>query len=149
MRRPVTTMPARLPGSYLLVLELDHAATLRVGRLGSQRFAAGWYVYVGSALGGLVQRVARHLRASPVRRWHLDYLRAVAGVREVHLLPSVRRQECELAAALAALPGASLPVLGFGASDCRCRAHLVYFAAQPDLGMLTASRRLAAGQRMG
>lgn len=126
----------RLPGSYLLVLELERAATLRVGRLGNRCFPAGWYVYVGSALGGLAQRVARHLRASPVRRWHVDYLRAEAEIREVLLLPGVRRGECALAGAVLALPGASLPAPGFGASDCRCRAHLVHFALRPDLRLL-------------
>lgn len=141
MGRRAATVLRHLPGSYLLVLELEHAVTLCVGRLGSHRFPAGWYVYVGSAMGGLAQRVARHLRASTVRRWHLDCLRAEAAVREVYLLPGLWRRECELAAALLVLPHASIPVPRFGASDCRCRAHLVYFAAQPDLGMLTASRR--------
>ncbi|MBI2939275.1 MAG: GIY-YIG nuclease family protein [Chloroflexi bacterium] len=102
-----------------------------MGRLGTFHFPAGWYVYVGSAMGGLEQRVARHRHPSPIRRWHLDYLRAEAPVREVHLFPSPARRECDLARAVLALPFASVPVPRFGASDCRCPAHLAHFPGEP------------------
>lgn len=119
------------PGTYLLLLELDIAKRIQVGKLGEFAFPAGWYVYAGSALGGLAGRVSRHLRPSRVRRWHIDYLRAEAPIRSVHMFPGGERRECELARTVLALPGAVAPVARFGASDCRCLAHLVYFPQRP------------------
>jgi len=148
----------REPGSYLLLFELAEAVELMVGRLGRFRLPAGWYIYCGSALGGLAARVARHVRGSPRRHWHVDYLRAVAPVRAVRLLPGAERRECALAAALLARPGAAVVVPRFGASDCRCPAHLIHFAAPPALdsipvcghGPRTSVRRsLTRGRRRG
>lgn len=123
----------RRPGCYLLLLELERGRPIAVGRLGTFTFPAGWYVYAGSALGGLEQRVRRHLRPSAVRRWHVDYLRAEARVRGAWLLPGRERRECDLASAVLALPGASIPAPRFGASDCRCRAHLAHLPLAPAL----------------
>lgn len=124
---------ARTPGSYLLLMELAEPMEVAVGKLGVFSFPAGWYVYAGSAMGGLEQRVGRHLRHSSVRRWHIDYLRAHAPIREVLRFPGTERRECALAAALLRLHGAVVPVPRFGASDCRCRAHLVYFTTRPSM----------------
>jgi Uri superfamily endonuclease len=121
-----------VPGSYLVLMELERPTTLQIGRLGRFGFPAGRYLYAGSAMGGLEQRVERHLRPSPVRRWHLDYLRAEARVRGVVLFPSGERLECELAATLLSLPGAAVPAPRFGASDCRCRSHLVHLPSRAD-----------------
>ncbi|MCL4532378.1 MAG: GIY-YIG nuclease family protein [Actinobacteria bacterium] len=123
----------RTPGSYLLLLELAESREIEVGKLGVFSFPAGWYVYAGSAMSGIEQRVSRHLRPSAVRRWHLDYLRAYAPIREVLRFPGTERRECELATTLTRLPSATVPAPRFGASDCRCRTHLVYFAARPSL----------------
>jgi len=123
------------PGTYVLILHLPHPTTITVGRLGCFQFPAGWYAYAGSARGpgGLAARIARHLRVSKPLRWHVDYLRAHAQPVEVWYTQGHRRQECGWAAALFALPGASIPVPRFGASDCHCPAHLTYFATLPDL----------------
>ncbi len=132
-RKPGRGTPARTPGSYLLLLELPAAATIQVGRLGAFSFPQGWYVYVGSALSGLDQRISRHLRPSGVRRWHLDYLRTAAHIVDVKRFPDPQRRECELAGAVLALPEASVPAPRFGASDCRCPAHLIHFPRRPAL----------------
>lgn len=123
------------PGTYVLILRLPCPATITVGRLGCFQFPAGWYAYAGSARGpgGLAARIARHLRVSKPLRWHVDYLRTRAQPVEVWYTQGHRRQECGWAAALSALPGASIPVPRFGASDCHCPAHLTYFATLPDL----------------
>jgi Uri superfamily endonuclease len=104
-----------------------------VGRLGGFAVPTGWYVYAGSALGGLPARVMRHLRGGETRHWHIDYLRAEATIRADYCVPGRERRECELAAALRRLPEAALPVARFGASDCRCLAHLVHLPYRPDL----------------
>jgi sugar fermentation stimulation protein A len=130
-------MAARVPGSYLLLLRLDEASMIAVGKLGTFAFAPGWYVYAGSALGGLDQRLAHHLNPSGARRWHLDYLRDVAVVCDVCRFPGQVRRECDLARAVRSLDGAAIPVPRFGASDCRCAAHLVYFPNRPDLSEIS------------
>ena len=99
------------------------------------RLPAGWYVYIGSALGGLGARLRRHARQEKRQHWHIDRLLAAGQLVSVVARIGPERIECQTAAAVAALPGGALPVARFGASDCRCAAHLVHFAAWPDLGL--------------
>ncbi len=101
--------------------------------MGKLDLPAGWYVYVGSALGGLGARLCRHARPEKRRHWHVDALREAAELVAVACHVSPERLECAAAASIAALPGASLPAPRFSASDCRCAAHLVHFAQEPDL----------------
>lgn len=128
----------RSRGSYLLLLRLEELSVLPVGSLGLCCFAQGWYIYVGSALGsgGVRGRLAHHL--APVRRphWHIDALRTVAAVEEVWYQYGTVTLEHLWAAALAQEPGAQIPVPRFGASDCRCAAHLFYFAQRPVADVL-------------
>jgi Uri superfamily endonuclease len=121
------------PGTYVLVMWLNRECELRVGRLGCFRLVPGWYLYVGSALGagGWRARVARHARAEKRRHWHIDYLLAEARLHEVWATASPVRQECEWARVLAQYPGMRTPVHGFGASDCRCKAHLFAMTERP------------------
>jgi len=119
----------------VLILRLPRPATIGVGRLGRFRFPAGWYTYSGSAHGpgGLAARISRHLRSSKSLHWHVDYLRAYARPVKIWYAVGTRKRECAWAQALSELPGASIPVPRFGASDCHCPAHLIHFAAAPDL----------------
>ena len=63
-------------GTYALVLHLECTEEITVGKLGMFTFPAGYYLYVGSALGpgGLEARLARHRRRGKKLRWHIDYL---------------------------------------------------------------------------
>lgn len=141
----------RFPGTYALFLHLPASRQLRVGALGELFFRAGDYVYLGSACGpgGLRARLGRHLRGDGTCRWHVDYLRKITEAsgycylitgQEVQKLsrrcqgPGHEKLECRWSQALAALPGASIPIPGFGASDCHvgCRAHLVAFSDGVD-----------------
>jgi Uri superfamily endonuclease len=128
-------MPPDRAGTYALILELPDPATIGVGRLGCFRFLAGWYAYVGSARGpgGLAARISRHLRAPKLAHWHVDYLRAAARPVEIWYAVETQKRECAWARALANLPDALIPVPRFGASDCRCPAHLIYWADPPDI----------------
>lgn len=139
------------PGAYVLILHLPASKTIQVGRLGRFDFPAGFYAYVGSALGpgGLAGRLGRHLRRAAAgdvpgaaRRphWHVDYLLGQARLVQVWLAVSDRRLEHDWAGQMAAMPGAAVIAPGFGASDCRCLAHLFHFRRPPDLD---AFRRLA------
>jgi Uri superfamily endonuclease len=118
-------------GTYVLGLRLAHEQEIRVGRLGTFAFPAGWYAYVGSALAGLRPRLERHLRAQKALHWHIDYLLARAELCEIWFVVSPERLECRWAHLLAGLPGVGVPVSRFGASDCRCPAHLVYWREAP------------------
>lgn len=126
-----------LPGTYALVLRLDRPLTLAAGRLAPAALSPSVYVYVGSARGpgGLRGRVGRHLRADKRAHWHIDALTALAPVTRVWFVESGERRECLWAGALRALPGVTVPIAGFGASDCACDAHLL---ALPAGGMAAA-----------
>lgn len=119
-------------GSYQLLLRLDRETDIRVGRLGTFRFAAGYYVYTGSAMNGLEARIARHLSSKKRFHWHIDYLLEQCAVIRYAIRESAAKEECKLAAAVLSMGGASIPVRGFGSSDCKCVAHLAHFQHEPD-----------------
>ena len=122
-------------GSYALWLNLSFPQRLQVGRLGTGLFPPGVYVYFGSARGpgGLRARLGRHLSGEGKPHWHIDVLRAVAEVKgycyvtEEIVSSTSTPLECQWSQALGALSGTSVPLRGFGASDCRagCPAHLI------------------------
>jgi Uri superfamily endonuclease len=128
---------------------LDKSVSLAVGRLGRFTFPAGYYVYAGSARGpgGLSARLARHRRRGKRLHWHVDYLLARARLVEAWTVVSDRRLECAWARAVMALPGAQVPVPRFGASDCRCPAHLVFFPRLAS-ARITATLDSLAGQAL-
>lgn len=132
---------ARTPGVYHLIIRLERRTVIRVGRLGRVEFPEGWYVYTGSARGGMEARVARHRRRRKPLRWHIDYLLRRARVVEVVAIPTQERIECARNQAVLALPGARVAAPRFGSSDCRCAAHLVYFDRP------LAGTELGSGQR--
>jgi Uri superfamily endonuclease len=119
----------KTPGTYALVLYVTRAQTIRIGKLGAFKFPRGYYIYVGSALNGLAARIARHLRPNKKRFWHIDYLLEHARVKQVWTHQGVERLECVWARAALALPRAQIIAPRFGASDCACPAHLIYFGA--------------------
>lgn len=127
-----STIPAK-PGSYALQLRLTDKEKLQVGRLGKFEFSPGEYVYLGSALGpgGLQARLNRHLHGIGHLHWHIDWLRNKAVATGYYFITSDKRFECAWSQVLIDHPFARVPVLGFGASDCRdienpCPAHLVW-----------------------
>ncbi len=128
-------IPVAQPGTYVIWFFAPHPGRrVRVGQLGEFACERGWYAYVGSALGpgGLAARVARHLRASKRRRWHVDYLQPAMRPRAVWFRSGHRRLECPWARALGAHPWARSPLSNFGASDCGCPTHLFAFSRRPE-----------------
>jgi Uri superfamily endonuclease len=129
-------------GTYVLLLHQKASQRIVVGALGAVEFPAGWYVYVGSAHGpgGLAARLARHRRRTKERlHWHIDYIRKYMELVEVWTSSCDARQECEWAATVSALAGASVIAPRFGASDCRCAAHLFHFNRRPVISELQTS----------
>ena len=118
-------------GVYALLVRLEEPLELVVGKLGLVGLPAGYCLYFGSAMGGLAGRIRRHLRRRKKLRWHIDYLTSLAAPDEVWWAECGESAECHWAAAGLLLPGASAPVPGFGASDCRCGSHLVHVPDRP------------------
>ena len=121
-----------IKGTYAIVLALDTETTITAGKLTTFSFPAGYYIYVGSALGGLFSRIKRHIQASKKPHWHIDYLRKEAKIAEVWYMVSAERLECTWYQAAAEMPQAEALVAGFGSSDCGCYSHLVYFPSTPS-----------------
>jgi sugar fermentation stimulation protein A len=127
-------------GRYQLVVRLGRAREIEVGRLGRFLFPAGYYVYTGSAISGLEQRIARHMRAEKRARWHIDYLLAWAKVTAVRRHPPAA-SECALSRAVGALPGSRAVARGFGSSDCGCPTHLYHLQDDPAPALGAAAAR--------
>ena len=70
---------------------------------------------------------------SPTKRlhWHIDYLLEESELDTVWAVECALRLECAWADAVCQMPGARIAVPRFGASDCRCPGHLVYFPERP------------------
>jgi sugar fermentation stimulation protein A len=116
-------------GSYLILVCLHRTRVIPIGRLGSIRFPKGFYVYVGSAMTNLSQRIQRHRRLGKRIHWHMDWLRPHARWVEALAIRSSDRLECELARAIEGIASWSIP--GFGCSDCRCKSHLFGMTENP------------------
>jgi len=120
-------------GTYLLILHVSQIPRLQIGRLGYYDIPGRTYTYVGSALGpgGLAARVGRHLRRQKRPHWHIDYLLDFADVQEVWGVDSEERLECAWADRLLRSAGARVVIPRFGASDCNCPTHLIYWETMP------------------
>lgn len=123
-------------GVYSLVIHLQHRSSLEIGRLGRFEFPAGFYIYVGSAQNNLEHRIRRHLRREKKLRWHIDYLLQHGRVVSVHTYAGGKKKECILSREIGKIKDASVPVKGFGSSDCSCHAHLYYFRHAPVISRL-------------
>lgn len=134
-------------GAYLLLVELPEPLALTLA--GKQCvLTPGRHAYCGSAYGpgGLAARLARHLRADKRPHWHIDRLTAAGSIAAVYAQPEGR--ECDLVAALRRLPGTTIPLPGFGSSDCRtCPAHLVKVPADENLAKLPGLCRVLPSRK--
>jgi Uri superfamily endonuclease len=122
------------PGTYALVLEANECVDIAIGKLGSMQVAEGFYVYTGSAFGpgGLRARLNRHLGSPMTFHWHIDYLRRASEPVEIWTTKTCENLEHTWAEILRTSPGAVISKRRFGASDCRCLAHLVYYPYRPE-----------------
>ena len=127
-------MQAR-PGTYALVMRCSSDQKVNVGKLGRLQVRPGFYVYVGSAFGpgGLKARIAHHLKISTRPHWHIDYLRSILHLNEAWYTYAAERNEHYWADTFSVLRGATIPITGFGASDCSCISHLFAFSTQPSI----------------
>ena len=129
-----------MKGLYLLIMRLDADLTnLSVGRLGLCDFAAGYYLYVGSAFGGggIAARLAYHERPIKARpTWHIDYLRPHMTLAESWSVATPAHLEACWARRLAVASGIRISAPGFGASDSSFTSHLLYGGNRPPRHLL-------------
>jgi sugar fermentation stimulation protein A len=112
-------------GTYVVVLRLATKRGLVIGRLGRRELPRGYYAYVGSAKRGLAARLHRHIHGAVTHHWHVDYLRPQTRVIGWHTYAGDSQPECQLAGRL--MQTGRIAVPGFGASDCSCTTHLLYY----------------------
>ncbi len=122
------------PGTYALVFKSADEQQVDVGKLGRFSAAPGFYVYVGSAFGpgGLKARITHHAKISRLPHWHIDYLRPILHLKEAWYSYDCERHEHRWAGAVSRFKAATIPMAGFGASDCSCQSHLFRFSRKPS-----------------
>ena len=120
-------------GTYQLLIRLPESVHIQIGKRGRYRFPKGYYIYTGSAKNGLGGRIKRHLRNEKKHFWHIDYLLDHASVKAVFSFANEGKDECSLSLETLAGPGAEVIVPKFGASDCGCSTHLVFFRRLKDV----------------
>ena len=123
------------PGTYALVMACVSDQRVEVGKLGRLHVRPGFYAYIGSAFGpgGLKARIAHYVKISRRPHWHIDYLRSILDIDEVWYTYDSEQHEHQWADTFSRLKGATIPMAGFGASDCSCLSHLFAFTAQPSI----------------
>lgn len=129
-------------GIYCLLVKNSSEQSFSIGALGDIRFSAGYYIYVGSALGsGGLSRVSRHIRFFREQyrkpKWHIDYLMMNAVLEKTFCAETDERLECVLSEVLG---GACVP--RFGCSDCDCVSHLYYRKENPEEEIRKAFEKL-------
>ena len=122
------------PGTYALIFLSSRPSQLIIGRLGTLHLKTGFYVYVGSAFGpgGLKARIAHHRRRAVRPHWHIDYLASSLMLTEIWFTYDPVHREHQWAEIISNTRGVSVPLAGFGSSDCRCEAHLFYCDSRPS-----------------
>jgi len=121
-------------GTYALILFCPKGKLVQIGKLGRLQLRRGFYVYVGSALGpgGVRARIAHHRAVSPRPHWHIDYLRPHTRLDRIWYSHRRVCREHRWACIISGMRGASIPIAGFGSSDCKCKAHLFFFTRRPS-----------------
>ena len=132
-----------VPGNYVLVLAAAGSETADIGKLATIVTQKGYYLYTGSAFGpgGIQARINRHVKQVKPRRWHIDYLSEQLLLTEVWFCEAESNIECRMFDVLAGM-GGEQHCKGFGASDCCCPSHLLYFERVPDLEYLAKQLNL-------
>nr|WP_321456366.1 GIY-YIG nuclease family protein [uncultured Cohaesibacter sp.] len=111
-------------GVYLVAMMLPRRT--KIERPEPVILPPGLYCYAGSAHGpgGLRARLARHLAKEKSIRWHVDQLTIRAS--SLRVWAWLNGTECDLASHLEDQDGFTIPLPGFGSSDCtECTSHLL------------------------
>ena len=120
--------------TYAFVFRVKIHFSCTIGKFGRHRILPGFYVYVGSARKGIMNRLQRHVRKNKAVKWHIDYLTTSEQCRPCGALILSKYSECDLNKKVSHIPGAQIAIKSFGASDCKenCKGHLHYFSLNPE-----------------
>jgi Uri superfamily endonuclease len=148
----LNALPTR--GNYTLIISIATPVYIKISDRGEFNLKRGYCAYTGSAMGSgavdLRHRVARHLRKRKTKHWHIDHLLSSkeARITAIVACSTSVNKECQITRGLQSLDGASVPIDGFGASDCRqgCGSHLVYCGQDDALEKIVAVHRRIAGK---
>jgi len=142
---PWSALSSCVKGVYCVIAILRERHRIVVGSLGAVDFAPGVYVYVGSGMAGVEQRIDRHRRKDKTKHWHIDFLMHEAEYFGSAAIPcETRKVECSVVRALVQCEGVVSTVPGFGSSDCGCGSHLIYFGdSDPEWVAEAISLRLS------
>ncbi|MDK2945820.1 GIY-YIG nuclease family protein [Geotoga petraea] len=105
-------------GTYILYIKIERDFSFRTSKK-LFKIKRGIYVYVGSALKNLHQRVGRHIsykEGKYKKHWHIDNLLENGEVIRVVLIPDGKYREIEISKLF---NSEFSPVKGFGASDIK------------------------------
>lgn len=133
MKTVVYRRKAAVKGVYVLAIQVNKSASVKVGVKRSFSLDKGFYAYVGSAQKCLEKRLMRHFRKAGKKRfWHIDYLLAMdyVSVVKVFYKEAGKQEECGTAQYFSTV---SFPVGGFGCSDCKCESHFFRFESLKPL----------------
>ena len=124
-----------IPGTYTLIFLSSRKSRHTIGKLGTLKLKPGFYIYVGSAFGpgGLKARIAHHGKRPTRPHWHLDYLGSFLDLVEIWYTYDPVHREHQWAQTLSTTKGATVPLAGFGSSDCHCQSHLLFFNTKPAI----------------
>lgn len=146
------TLPTK--GNYTLIIFLKVPIYMKMARHSRLKLDKGYYAYTGSALGrgavSLGRRVARHFRKEKKKHWHIDYLLAnkTVLITAVVATPSKDNKECEISSLIENIEGVTVPIPGFGASDCKhnCKSHLIRLGENNNLEKIAEAYKRVAGE---
>lgn len=124
----------RSAGTYALIMEAETGRNIRIGKHGNLQLKPGFYTYIGSAFGpgGIPARTSHHKKIQHSPRWHIDYLRKYAGLTEIWYSFDIQKREHQWAGLLEKQSSITLPMSGFGSSDCDCTSHLFFSPVKPE-----------------
>ncbi|OSQ39912.1 hypothetical protein TMES_06625 [Thalassospira mesophila] len=115
-------------GAYVLAIDVNEDVQLAPKQFAGRVIARGQYLYCGSANGpgGIAARVKRHCANDKKPHWHIDALTTAPVGKVISVLAVPGGNECDLCTCLRDKFLLSVPVAGFGSSDCAsCPAHLL------------------------
>ena len=112
-----------MKGSYILLIKLSENKTIKYGLKKKNYFKKGFYVYIGSALNNIENRINRHLKSKKKLHWHIDYFLKHSKILYIFYKESNYKEECIIAELF---KKKFLSIDGFGSSDCKCNSHLFY-----------------------
>lgn len=116
-------------GSYIISGFLNGDKKIKIGRIGYLNFKRGWYLYVGSGMAYLKERVKRHFKKNKKKHWHIDYLIPDLKNLKAFLIHSSKSLECEISMEISKISNGFIEK--FGSTDCNCKSHLLYFKKEP------------------